>query len=471
MSKETKLLKNTAIIAIGNICTKCISFFMLPLYTALLSTNDYGTVDMITTYTSLLVIIFNFQLEQGIFRYLIEARGNRQKQNEYITSVLCFLIAVNISMLVVGGFVLSRFKYQYTAYLLISIFINVFNSVILAIPRGLGDNTTYAIGSCMNGSFQVILNVIFIAYLHFKVEGMLIAGMLAMSISMIYILTRIKLWKYIKISYFKMDSLREIMAYSLPLIPYTLTWWVMSASNRMVINVFLGTSFNGIFAVANKFPSLFSMVTNIFQLSWLESASENVNDEGREKYYQSVMDKTIRFYSSSNLLIIAVIPFVFTILINENFANAYNYIPILMTGAMFHSITALYGSIYFAFKETKTVAKTTIFSAIINVVISLALVKAIGLYAAALATMIANISVTVIRHFDIKRMVNIKISKKYVLSEMLVYGLALAGYYMNVRYLQFIILLMVIPVCFFRNKLLIYSMIDMLKKKLCLMKR
>ena len=138
MSKETKLLKNTAIIAIGNICTKCISFFMLPLYTALLSTNDYGTVDMITTYTSLLVIIFNFQLEQGIFRYLIEARGNRQKQNEYITSVLCFLIAVNISMLVVGGFVLSRFKYQYTAYLLISIFINVFNSVILAIPRGLG---------------------------------------------------------------------------------------------------------------------------------------------------------------------------------------------------------------------------------------------------------------------------------------------------------------------------------------------
>lgn len=471
MSKETKLLKNTAIIAIGNICTKCISFFMLPLYTALLSTNDYGTVDMITTYTSLLVIIFNFQLEQGIFRYLIEARGNRQKQNEYITSVLCFLIAVNISMLVVGGFVLSRFKYQYTAYLLISIFINVFNSVILAIPRGLGDNTTYAIGSCMNGSFQVILNVIFIAYLHFKVEGMLMAGMLAMSISMIYILTRIKLWKYIKISYFKMDSLREIMAYSLPLIPYTLTWWVMSASNRMVINVFLGTSFNGIFAVANKFPSLFSMVTNIFQLSWLESASENVNDEGREKYYQSVMDKTIRFYSSSNLLIIAVIPFVFTILINENFANAYNYIPILMTGAMFHSITALYGSIYFAFKETKTVAKTTIFSAIINVVISLALVKAIGLYAAALATMIANISVTVIRHFDIKRMVNIKIIKKYVLSEMLVYGLALAGYYMNVRYLQFIILLMVIPVCFFRNKLLIYSMIDMLKKKLCLMKR
>jgi len=466
VSKETKLLKNTAIIAVGNICTKCISFFMLPLYTALLSTNDYGTVDMITTYTSLLVIILNFQLEQGIFRYLIETRGNKQKQKEYITSVFCFLIAVNMTVLIAGGFVLSRFKYQYTAYLLINIFISVFNSVTLAIPRGLGDNTTYAIGSCINGSFQVILNVIFIAYLHFKVEGMLVAGMLAMLASMVYIFSRIKLWRYIKLSGFSKSSLKEIMSYSLPLIPYTLTWWIMSASNRMVINVFLGTSFNGIFAVANKFPSLFSMVTNIFQMSWLESASENVNDEGREKYYQSVMDKTIRFYSSSNLLIIAAIPLVFGFLINENFANSYKYIPILMTGAMFHSITSLYGSIYFAFKETKSIAKTTIFSAIINVVISLTLIKVIGLYAAALSTMIANISVAVVRHFDIKRMVNIKISKKYMLSEILVYGIVLVGYYINVQYVQLLIFLIIIPICFFKNKELVYSTIDLLRKRL-----
>ena len=47
MSRKTELAKNTAILTVGKLCTQCISFFLLPLYTAILSTEEYGTFDLL----------------------------------------------------------------------------------------------------------------------------------------------------------------------------------------------------------------------------------------------------------------------------------------------------------------------------------------------------------------------------------------------------------------------------------------
>ena len=49
-STSKALFKNTGIIAIGQISTKIVNFLLLPLYTALLTTEEYGLVDLLTTY-------------------------------------------------------------------------------------------------------------------------------------------------------------------------------------------------------------------------------------------------------------------------------------------------------------------------------------------------------------------------------------------------------------------------------------
>ena len=102
-------------------------------------------------------------------------------------------------------------------------------------------------------------------------------------------------------------------------------------------------------------------------MSWTESASENVDDENNTTYMQSVMNKSIRFYSSVNIGIIACMPCAINFLVNQSFAKAYYYIPILMTAAFFHSIANLYGSIYTAYKMTKEIAKTTVLAAVLNI--------------------------------------------------------------------------------------------------------
>ena len=145
MSKESKLMKNTVIIAIGNICTKCISFFMMPLYTSMLSTEEYGTVDLIGTYVSLLAAILTLQFEQGVFRYLIEARQEAEKQKAFITTSLFTVVMMNVAFGIILIPILLMLHYQYTYFLVIWVIATSLNAIILQIPRGLGNNAIYAL--------------------------------------------------------------------------------------------------------------------------------------------------------------------------------------------------------------------------------------------------------------------------------------------------------------------------------------
>ena len=466
MSKEKKLIKNTFIIAIGNMCTKIISFFMLPLYTTLLTTSEYGTVDLISTIVSLLTAVLTLQFEQGLFRYLIEVREEKNKQEEYITTSFFTIVSLNVVFSAILLPILIAIKYEYAFYLILWTGMTALNYLMLQIPRGIGNNIVYAIGSCINGSLNVILNVIFIAILRWGIKGMLLANILSLIVTVIFIFVKLKLWKYIKINKYNKECLYKLIKYSLPLIPSNLCWWIVNASDRLIIQIFIGVSANGIYSIASKFPSLFSLVTNIFETSWTESAAENVNDKDRKKYFNNIMNNSIKFYSSCNLMIIAVLPILFNLLIKNDFIKAYNYIPILMLAALFHSIANLYGGIYTAFKLTKEVAKTTILAAIINIVINVIFINKIGLYAAAISTLVAYLLITIVRHIYINKKTKIEISKGFLIIEVLIYVIVLLAYYSRIKILQVIIVILLLPYCLFQNKVIVLSILKTIKSKI-----
>lgn len=462
MSRETRLIKNTMIIAIGNICTKCISFFMLPLYTSILSTTEYGTVDLINVIVSLSVIVLTLQIEQAIFRYLVDARENAEKQKEYITTTIVFIAFVNLICVTLLFAIMQMIDYPYTFYVISTIVLNVIISFLLQIPRGIGNNLVYAIGSFISGSFNVIFNVILIAFLGWRVEGMLLASLIANVTAVIYISVQLRVWRYFSMNCFSIESLKILLAYSLPLIPNTFCWWIISASDRIVINIFLGVGANGIYSVAHKFPSVFRMVSNIFHTSWTESAAENIGQCDGKDYVQEIMHRTIKLYSSANIGIIAMMPFVFPILVGDEFLDSYLYIPLLMTGALFHSVADLYGSLYIALKKTKEIAKTTFLAAIINLVVNILLVQYMGLYAAAISTVFAYATITVVRHRGIRKVMDIACDKRYLFIETIVYAVVFFAYYSQNTYLRIAVFVLLFPYCMIQNQEILIGLFKLL---------
>lgn len=147
MNREKLLIKNTAIVSLGKICTQLITFFLLPLYTAVLSTEEYGVVDLLNTLVGLFLPIVTLQIEQGVFRYLLDCRDNEKEQKTIISSTVFFLIIQSIIYLVCFLIVSQWIHNDYKYFLAINLIANIFSAVLLQISRGLGDNTSYAIGS------------------------------------------------------------------------------------------------------------------------------------------------------------------------------------------------------------------------------------------------------------------------------------------------------------------------------------
>ena len=444
MSKGKDLAKNTAIVSIGKICTQLITFLLLPVYTAVLSNEEYGVVDLLNTLTSLLLPIVTLQIEQGIFRYLIDCRENNEKQIKLITTIIRFMIIQSIACIVIFLCVSPFIHNEYKYFLMANLLMGIFSSLLLQICRGLGDNATYAIGSFITGAFTVVLNVIFIVAFRWGAYGMLGATAISNFICAVYIFLKRKIYKYIKPKQFDKKILKEIIKYSVPLIPNMISWWIVSASDRTIISAVIGIAQNGIYSAANKFSGVFTTLYSVFNLTWTESASININSEDRDEFFSKILDFVIRFFGCLCLGTIAVMPFAFNILINEKFAEAYYQIPILILGSVFNILVSFVGSIYVAKKLTKEIAKTSIISAVINIFVNIALIKSIGLYAASISTVIAYALMFIYRWIDVKKYVKFNVNKILMFALTIMYGITIFTYYLKNTTISVVVLVIVV---------------------------
>lgn len=466
MNKKKQLAKNTIIIFFGKVCTQLISFLLLPLYTAYLATSEYGIVDLIQTYVTLLVPIITLELEMSIFRWLIDSRGKDKETKKLISNdfyILFLSLGIfSILFLIVTSFVHIPFRF----IILIDIIVCVLSGNFLQISRGLGKITDFSISCILTGLTTVITNIILIIFCHMQAEGMIISMALANGVCSLYLFLRLKLYKMIDLKQVDHKLLKGMYKYSIPLVPNGISWWIVNVSDRSIISIVLGASFNGLYAISNKFPTIISSLTGIFNLSWSESASLHINSKDRDEFFSDITNTIIRLFSTIGVGMLACMPFIFPIMINSKYHDAYLYIPPLVVGTIFNVAICLYSQIYLAKKMSKQVASTTILGAVINILINVVFIKYIGLFAASLSTMVSYMVMAIYRHFDLKKYVNIKISKMLLVKVFLMFTLISISYYINNVYLNIVSLIIVCIDAYFLNRQLLKDSIKTVLSKI-----
>ena len=223
-----------------------------------------------------------------------------------------------------------------------------------------------------------------------------------------------------------------MIKYSIPLIPNSLSWIVITLSDRMIVTWMLGASFNGIYAVSNKFPTIINTVYNYFSVAWKESAAKALHEENSTQYYNRIYKSLRNLVYAATVGVIAAVPLVFTLLIHGDYNDAYMYIPILVFAVYFSNMASFFGGIFAAYMESRIVGKTTVISAIINVGVNIILIKFIGLYAAAISTLVSSIFIYAYRMVKIKKFVNLKKSKTLLVSTTITAIVFLAYYSKNI---------------------------------------
>lgn len=179
-------------------------------------------------------------------------------------------------------------------------------------------------------------------------------------------------------------------------------------SNRLILTNMVSSAANGIYAMASKFPNIISVVYGYFYTAWKESAARILKEDNKNEYYNSIYHDAKRFLYAITICLIAVMPFVFPIFINETYDEAYIYIPIIMIATYYSNLSSFYGGIFSAYKDTKIMGSTTIVAAILNIIIMIVFVNKFEIYAACFSMLIANLIVYFYRKKKLKKYIKLK---------------------------------------------------------------
>lgn len=465
MSRKTELAKNTAILTVGKLCTQCVSFFLLPLYTALLSTEEYGTFDLLVTYSTLLLPLVNWQLDQGLFRFMLDHRGKKVEQSNLFSTLL--ISSTVQSVVYIGLFICVEpfLKIKNAFFLLLYVVLHVYTALFLQFVRGLGYSVKYTIASFISASATTILNVITLVFMHMGLQGLFLSTLTAQFMTLIYLVICSRSWEYFSFRNIQLNVFKKVSAYSIPLVPNNLAWWVVNASDRTIIAHFLGTAANGIYSVSNKFPNVFINFYNILNLSWTETVSLHYTDEDRDEFLTETMTTLFKIFAAACFLIVACMPFVFPIMVNEKYNAAYNQILILMYAMLFRVLVGLYSCVYVAQKNAKKIAYTSISAAFINIVVDLFFINRIQVFAASISTFVAFLSMFVIRYIDVNKTVHMRIRRQIIVGSVLVGGMLTGTYYFGNKVVQFLALCITAIYAVLTNVDTLNAGLNMLKRR------
>ncbi len=407
MNETQRLMRNTGIIAIGNLSTKMVSFLLLPLYTALLSTADYGNYDYLITIVTFCVPFVSVLMDESIFRYLIDCKTDRDQKRVMSTSILIVLVGM-VLFAVAGTPVMLLLRYEYTVYALLYILVSTAGGMMSAVLRGIGRTDQFALYNFITSLIQILLNVLFIAVLRLGLLGLLLPALITQPIMIVFFALKLRLWRLMDFRAASKSLAREMIRYALPLIPNKLSWTIINLSSRFAIMNVLGESANGLYAVSYKFPNLMDMVYGFFYQSWKESSARVLNDTAKEEFYQSIYDNLKNLLMALVVGMTAFMPLVFRVLVDDAYYDGIYYVPILLLATFFSNISGFYGGIFTAYKDTKIMGVTTCVAAVINLITTIVFIRYLGLYAAAASTLLANIVICEYRRIKVRKYIYLK---------------------------------------------------------------
>lgn len=427
MSKGKELLKNTGILMIAKISTQIVNFLLMPLYTTLLTTQEYGVIDIYTSMTMIIIPFITLQIEMALFRYFIVS--NNKEEKEEIISSSYFVVAIMIVITsIIYCVIVKLLNLQYIKLLYGYYFTQVIYTLLLQTCRANKKSIDYGVASFICSAFAVVLNVLFIKGLNLKAEGILISYILAQIASSVYIIFRTKVYKYFKIVKIKIKRIKALLKYSVPLVVNQVASWTINYSDHLIIYNTWGEGKNGIYAIATKFSNILHAFFSVYNVAWTESVVRNIDEEDGSKYISKVFEMTFNTYLILIIGILNVLPFCFKLLVKGDFINAYQYVPFLLMSMLFSGMAATIGSIFISYNKTKEVSITTVLAGICNITIHFALLQHFELYAAAISTLVSFVLLYTYRIIALRKFFKLEYSRKKIFFGLLIAILSWISY-------------------------------------------
>lgn len=465
-TRNKYLLKNTIIFTIGSLGSKIITFFLIPLYTNALNTEQYGIVDLIVTINTVLVPIVTLNICESVMRFALDESADREQISHIGQRIYVLSIFIALALIPVFGLIPSISEYA----LYTSLYIITFSAsqLFLCDLRGKELLVQYSIGSILETFLIGIFNILFLLVLKLGIKGYLLAYILAFTITAIYGFVIGKGYRAFKVKIIDRKLLHEMIKFSVVLIPNSFMWWIINSSDRVMVSAFLGASYNGIYAISYKLPTLVSSLTSIFNKAWSYSAIKENGAEDESEFHNRVFEGITAIVMIIGIGILVICKPFLKVYVSPEFYEAWKYIPFLTVGFVFLTLADFIATTFTVHKDSFGFLFSGLLGACINIVLNYFLIPRIQIYGAAVATCISYISVFVYRMFYSRKYIKFSVvNAKFLLGTLLLLVASITDFFNGTVFYVTNAIVIIVTVILFRDYIfgMVKKMIGVVRKK------
>lgn len=456
MNRTKYLLKNMGILTISNFASKILVFLLVPLYTTVLSTVEYGTYDLAVSTVTLLYPIISLNIVDAVMRFSMDKEYSKEK-----IAVIGFkLISISTVIFAIAMIFFNKFKIWpeingLEGFVFLYYFSYVFNQFLIQFAKGMERVREMGIAGVISTLVMVGGNIFFLLVLKEGLPGFFLANIIAQEISAIYLLIKLKLWIYLKQLNVDKILIKEMLAYCIPLLASTIGWWVNSAADKYVVAFILGVSANGILSVSYKVPQIINVVQSIFIQAWQISAIKEYGEKDTAIFYgKTFLIINVLMCAACSWLILLTRPLAY-LMYAKDFFQAWQYVPFLLISSVFNCASGLLGPILSAQKNSKAMMWSAITGASVNIIMNITLVHYIGIQGATIATLICSIIIYEVRRIAVGKDIIIEHYKVVIVTWLLLCVQAFVEIYLKACAIEIILMIVMLII----NKKNLYTIL------------
>lgn len=395
--KNNIFLRNSLLYTIGSMITPAIGLIMIPIYTDYLSPAEYGIMTTVQALVGMLQVFLLLSLDGSVNRFFFDFSDDKEKQKEYLGSIFIFVLVfstvVSIILLafknIIGNILFGSIPITPFYYLLIGIsLVNSLLALPMALFRAQEKAQIFVIIHVIKALFVMILTIFLLKVKGAGAESALVAQFGITTI--IVLITYLLQFRQLKLS-FNINFIKQSLLFSLPLLPHVASGWIITSSDRIILEKYVDIGELGIYALAVQV----SMVLSLFYTS-VNNAVIPRYTKLRKEGHELQASKLLRIFFYLVLIVgILSIPIAMTaikLLTSTEYYGAIWLIPFLLFGQIIKGLYYIPVAKLFYSKRTKAIATSSTLAATINLIINLFTISFIGLYGALISTIVSELS-------------------------------------------------------------------------------
>lgn len=387
-----KLLKNSAIYAVGDIAPKLFNLITFPVLTSFLAVEDFGIINYINSVEIFLTILTFLGLKTYYLVFYYK-QDSEKKKRELLGNLTLFILFVNVvftfSMLLVGNYLFKAIgsTVEFFPYIAIGLVTNFF-SILSVLPSALyrvkENPGPLTLINLIKGGVIMLLTCALIS----KFPNAQFVLYVKLVVSVIFGI--FFLWITSKNAIFRLNilQLKSALIFSLPLVPGSIAYYFSTMFDRILLDKYLTTTAVGLYSTAATLAAVLNIVAYGSYKAFEPHFFKNYGTPSFVSGFTVIRNSLIWVILSFGMCICLFSKEFLLLFSSNNYHTAYLYVPLLVTGVFANSLQMMYSTVLTAQSKTKLNGMISIFCAVFSLVFNVIFIPRIGIWAAAISNLL-----------------------------------------------------------------------------------